>query len=57
MLLNSRIGPYVTIIGRNPPKKMLNPKHAMYLFDRFLFLKNTTDIAPKYKIIIRNPTK
>lgn len=36
---------------------MLNPKHAMYLFDRFLFLKNTTDIAPKYKIIIRNPTK
>jgi hypothetical protein len=47
MFLISRIGPCVIIIGRNPPKKMLIPKHAIYLFERFLFLKNTTDIAPK----------
>jgi hypothetical protein len=35
------------MIGKNPPKKIPTPKHAICLFDRFLFLKNTTDTAPK----------
>ena len=36
---------------------MLIPKHAKYLFDKFLFFLNTIDTAPKYKMIIKNPIK
>ena len=34
---------------------MLIPKHAICLFERFLFLKNTTETAPKNNIMIKNP--